>query len=1115
MDKNGQGVITKDDFKDTLINSRVKVDRRDLENFVDLFWKGRDEGINIRDFIRIYNKFKVRFEEMESNRGKVRGQIEVTDEMIERMKWIFDKLKTIFDKNDITLRDAFNRIDHSSDKKITRIELKRMFDSMGVTVRDNELEMIFRRLDFDDSGAVTYVEFETEFDKITQTPLENLKALNIDSKSKSSAKFSGGNYKQLSEDYLLSEEVTNARKINILESKVKQYENKFDMYKTRLQKSEDSQITWERDYDLLEKKYLEINEKYQGLLEREQATNAQLVGTLSREKSEDLVLKYERQNEQITDLKAAMDGYKSLFEVASSQAKTLKLSNKRARDEEENLMYALRELQSDSVDKLKLGRIYYILMLSRWQEAAIGMKYDYVLNDIRTLRGEYSYLEIRIKKEEDYRHNSENKLREKSLQVEQLKQELHAKTASGISMARAEEISKALQDLADEKSDVEEKYIKIYAEINDMRFKVTEYESRLEHSESMLYILRNSTESEISERLLELSDKLSQIRRNELRSKRESEEYQEKANYAEKRVSQQKKTIVDLEDQLADIESMMHRKEEQWRRADNERQKKFFDLQFTNFETENRFKGYQDDGDNVVGLEKDKFNREDLVSPPVGEFLIKKSDVRIMQAKLRNAGEEIVSLQTQIQSKDKQLNRLREWQLEDKLLGEDEKIRDIMDSNKVRIDQMHEEESREMAQAAYKTIKTLQELVEDKNKQNKRKEGIINELKQRMIEQKQEDTREIVRLNEELGKALKEKSEADYSFRETHISREHKEYEAISRRELERLVYQKDDEIENLANQVASLRREKEYLLANKDAAERDTFDTRNDELADRSSKRVRALQKDVDRLTRQLNDKKRVEDRLNDTIRQITDKLTRLEEMKGITDEDIKMAKLSKTDKDDDKYEKLDKLLQRKERILGTERAKNKTINKDLKEAKAKILELQEKEHELKQEVTNALAEKQRILDNQQKERFLAKKKERDAKKSTDKRIEGSSNLELKTIVRDLERQIKVLKNNQKPMVAYNGQNGAFEYIGEPVSLKNDQTQCQTIEEILTDTKQWLKANDRITVAPIFNSFDYNKSGFIEPDLLIPIFARLGIQLHKDESDIIFNCLNKEDEDL
>ena len=157
---------------------------------------------------------------------------------------------------------------------------------------------------------------------------------------------------------------------------------------------------------------------------------------------------------------------------------------------------------------------------------------------------------------------------------------------------------------------------------------------------------------------------------------------------------------------------------------------------------------------------------------------------------------------------------------------------------------MHEEESREMAQAAYKTIKTLQELVEDKNKQNKRKESIINDLKQRMVEQKQEDTREILRLNDELGKALKERSEVDYSFRETHISREHKEYEAISRRELERLVYQKDDEIENLANQVASLKREKDYLLENKYAAERDTYDTKNDKLADRSNKTSSCLTK-------------------------------------------------------------------------------------------------------------------------------------------------------------------------------------------------------------------------------------------------------------------------------
>ena len=117
----------------------------------------------------------------------------------------------------------------------------------------------------------------------------------------------------------------------------------------------------------------------------------------------------------------------------------------------------------------------------------------------------------------------------------------------------------------------------------------------MEHSEEMLSVLRNSTDSEVSERLIEMSEKLSQIRRNELRSKREAEEYAEKSQYSEKRINQQKCNIVDLEDQLAELEAQLHRKEEEWRRADNERQKKFFDAQFVNFETENRYKGFVDD----------------------------------------------------------------------------------------------------------------------------------------------------------------------------------------------------------------------------------------------------------------------------------------------------------------------------------------------------------------------------------------------------------------------------------------------------------------------------------------------------------------------------------------
>ena len=53
------------------------------------------------------------------------------------------------------------------------------------------------------------------------------------------------------------------------------------------------------------------------------------------------------------------------------------------------------------------------------------------------------------------------------------------------------------------------------------------------------------------------------------------------------------------------------------------------------------------------------------------------------------------------------MKRFREWQLEDKDLAEDEKLRHVIESNKVRAEAVHEREAKEMAEAAYKTIKTL------------------------------------------------------------------------------------------------------------------------------------------------------------------------------------------------------------------------------------------------------------------------------------------------------------------------------------------------------------------------------------------------------------------------
>lgn len=979
MDKNGKGVITRHDFKDTIKNSRVGVDERDLERFLNLFWKGREEGINYRDFVRIYNKFKVRFdEEDEEYHGKGK-KIKITDEMIERWKFIFDSLDKIFKRNDITLRQAFEKIDSSGDKKISRIELRQLFDTMNVTCTDNELEMMFSKMDFDESGEVTYNEFELEFNRIVSTPLENLKALNNQEKTKTARVFNSNVYTPADSDFLNSKEVRDGTRLTILESRTNQAEKKIEMYRNRLQKSEESQVGWERDYDTLEKKYFEVNERYQDLLHKEQVYNTQKIGTLSKTKAEEIVLKTERQTEQIVDLQAAMSSYKSLFEVASSQAKTLKLANKRSRDEEENLLFALRELQATSIDKNKIGRIYYILMLSRWQEAAIGMKYDYTLNDVRTLRYEYAIVEGRLQKEEDSRHNSENILREKALQVEHLKQEIESKGASSISMNRAEEISRALQNMAEEKADVEEKYIKNYSEMSTMSQKIMEYESRMEHSEEMLEVLRNATDSEISDKILEMSDKMQFIRKNELRSKREAQELQEKANYSENRIATQKHNIIDLEDQLAELESKLHRKEEEWRKADNDRQKKFFEAQFVNFETEGRYKGYVDDTE-----VREKYKKKDLTSPPMGEFMIKKSDVRVMQAKLRNHEDEISSLRSQIISKEKQLDRLREWQLEDNLLSEDERLKDVIDSNKAKIENMHETETKEITQAAHKTIKMLQEMVENKSEQCKRKDEIIKDIQERMNRQKQEDTVEIVRLTYDLNEARKAQSNVEFQHHKTEVKFETRLYEAQSRAHLIGLCHEKDKVIGNLEDRITGLEEKNQYLMRGKDDSERSRVMRDTDVMSTEQSKKVAGLRRHIDTLTKKLDSRKRIEQGLERTIEDITVKLQKLEKMKGITTEDMKLARLTdKDNKDSDntKIKDLERALEKERSKLVTLRERNRNSEKEKNTLKEQILHLKEKENELQDEIKQNLKMRQKITDQFEAEKREIRRKERKAK--------------------------------------------------------------------------------------------------------------------------------------
>ena len=69
---------------------------------------------------------------------------------------------------------------------------------------------------------------------------------------------------------------------------------------------------------------------------------------------------------KLTETRAAMLSYKNMCTVIADQAKNLKLMHERKRDEHDNLLEALREMQSEGATKERVGKLYFIIMLSRW-----------------------------------------------------------------------------------------------------------------------------------------------------------------------------------------------------------------------------------------------------------------------------------------------------------------------------------------------------------------------------------------------------------------------------------------------------------------------------------------------------------------------------------------------------------------------------------------------------------------------------------------------------------------------------------------------------------------------------------------------------------------------------
>ena len=136
IDKNGQGYITKQDFKEFLAELKSEhITDTDIESFINYFFKHESGGdITLNTFVSKFTMFEKKLQEEESqDQPERKKRRPINEDTLRRKKKFFDELKrAIMDLEGATLRVLFNKIDSDESGDLDIKEFMLMFKKMKI-----------------------------------------------------------------------------------------------------------------------------------------------------------------------------------------------------------------------------------------------------------------------------------------------------------------------------------------------------------------------------------------------------------------------------------------------------------------------------------------------------------------------------------------------------------------------------------------------------------------------------------------------------------------------------------------------------------------------------------------------------------------------------------------------------------------------------------------------------------------------------------------------------------------------------------------------------------------------------------------------------------------------
>ncbi|XP_040200100.1 centrosomal protein of 290 kDa [Rana temporaria] len=493
----------------------------------------------------------------------------------------------------------------------------------------------------------------------------------------------------------------------------------------------------ERNFEL-EFKFAELTKVNLEAQKVEQALRDELANSVSKvvyEADRRRILELEKSE---AELKVEVSKSRSLSDIAKAQISTL-VNRQQSREKEvESLRKQVLDFQDQSNEKALIATLHQQIVALQVSESTAVAKLEATTTKLHKLEAYSLRLEQKLDDKEQALYYARLEGRNRAKHLRHTIQALRRQFSGALPLAQQEKFSKTMMELQSDKMKTVNEMQLVQQEQRDIETRALELELKLKGLEELIATLKDARGAQ---KVTEWHKKMEEVRLQDLKRTRELNQKKEEMKYLNTVMSEQERTITNLEEELVQQGKFHEERQMAWdqREVELERQLDMYEQQQHEvLITARKFEEATGEmPDSSLPLPQQLDLALHKIKEHVRTILETKTICQTLQEKLKEKGALLWTAEQNVLSRDKVINELRL------------RIPAVIDREKLLSEFNQKEEDSEMRQA----LKVAHQTIENMQARLNQKEEVVKKY-QHLLAKAREEQQESAKKHAEDLKAL-------------------------------------------------------------------------------------------------------------------------------------------------------------------------------------------------------------------------------------------------------------------------------------------------------------------------------------------------------------------------